>query len=254
VIEVTTHSSLDLKLVIDILRREDSQCSLSWQKVKVHDIDARDFLCFAEQDLEENSERGRVNSLSNAKRAIACRIDEILALMNFERFAKHERWNLPYKMEVVESFGVPARNVLRDIITSKRNFLEHEYVRPERREVRQIVDIAELFLEATDKYIDRGRIRSARVGPNCVLDEDTLEILDGDTSKSKTRFWLCEKAELSFDFRTGSVKLALNLRHFDLEAKVVGEQERRENSLPLRDCEIEDVKELMILLRKKGKA
>lgn len=253
---MVAEGDLNLKVIIEILKWEHSTCSLSWQKIKPYEIDARGFLSFARQDLEEDSDRAVVNALSNAKRAIACRIDELLTLLNLDCFSSRDRWTPWYKRQVLQNFGIRAPDILKDMITSKRNLLEHEYIRPARQELRNIVDIAELFLGSTDKYIEQGNIRSVRIIPNCVFNEDTLEILDKDLER---RFGVGDKCELAFNSKTKTVKLALNLLFFDLDAKeknagssIWTEKKKLVNTLSLPDCAIEDVRELMILLREKG--
>jgi len=42
---------LDLKHIIDVLQSENSDCYVSWQKVKLYDIDPWEFQSFAKQDL-----------------------------------------------------------------------------------------------------------------------------------------------------------------------------------------------------------
>lgn len=112
----------DISQVIDILKKDDSDCYVSREKVKLYDIDPREFQSFAKQDLEEDSERGRINVLSNAKRAIECRADEILTLSNLKSFSSQHRWGLPYKMLVLKTFGVSAPDVLSNYITSSETY------------------------------------------------------------------------------------------------------------------------------------
>lgn len=263
---------LSLKEVIDALKAEDCRCSLSWRKVKLYDVEAREFLSFAREDLGEDSEKGRINALSNAKRAIECRIDELLTLFNFRSFSSRYGWKLPYKMQVLQTFDVPAPNILRRLITSKRNLLEHEYVRPNQQEVQDIVEIAELFLKATDAHIERGYVVSARISADVVWQEDAPEI----------RWGIVDRCELAFDFKKGAVRLTQNVFYFYPEAKEPREQSseprervntlaiklsdealkpgsgrfestKRLNRLAIRDCEMEEVRELMILLRERAK-
>lgn len=51
------------------------------------DITPRDFLDFAEKDLEQpNSIHSLVNATSNLKRAIDCQLDSFLILLNLDNF------------------------------------------------------------------------------------------------------------------------------------------------------------------------
>jgi len=253
---VANQPSLDLRHIIDVLRKEDSDCYVRWQKVKLYDIDPWEFLSFAKQDLKEDSERGRINALSNAKRAIECRADEILTLSNLKGFSSRYRWGLPYKLRVLKTLGLPAPDVLSQYITSKRNVLEHEYARlndPE--QTRYVADIAGLFLSATDRYIEKGYISSTTI---------SYAREQGQWQKSgrvDTRTECEDRYELTFDLE--KEVLAVSYKQLELLSElyprtaeiksrikaVVGEQTA---NMVISDCKMEDVRELMKLLRERG--
>src|ERR1051325_7929482 len=86
------------------------------------DIDAEEFLKFAELDIEGGDERAFVNALSNSKRAIDCQVDKILYCLSLNT----KRQNFPSKIELLKEIGIVAPRILRKVI-SKRNYLEHEY-------------------------------------------------------------------------------------------------------------------------------
>ncbi|MCK4402224.1 MAG: hypothetical protein KAV98_00395 [Dehalococcoidia bacterium] len=244
---------LSLKNVIAILNKENSDCSVRWQKANLYDIAPWEFLSFARQDLEEKSERGVVNALSNAKRAIECRVDEILTLSNFRCFSSRYRWGLSYKLQVVKTFGLSAPRMLMDYIVLKRNLLEHEYAKPKDFEqARYVADIAELFLKASDAYVERGYIASATVTCREKLREEKNTRVD-------TRIFHKDLYELGFDLENEVVALSYTPRQVVqqwikrtstlrewLDPEASGEQIN--NSLAIRDCRMEDVRELMNLL------
>jgi hypothetical protein len=280
---VVTDSSPNLKDIIDILKREtspgeghryvdleeftfdddtrtkrkdDFECRLSWQKVPLYDMEAQEFLSFAQQDLEESSERGLVNALRNAKSAIGCRIDELLALSNLKGTSSSRfYWNLPndlpYKMNVLRTLGIPAPKVLKNLVTQKRNLLEHEYVKPmEQQEIQNIVDVAELFLKATEQYIKKGYITSATIICTAWFEE-------GD------HFWGNRHTyELVFDLKNETVTLTYSLSEAfgELRCGQIKEHPSDDelpskepaNTVAIRDYEMEDVRDTMILLRKKA--
>jgi hypothetical protein len=118
-------------------------------------ISAREFLEFGAQDLREaESDRHVVNALSNTKRAIECQIDSLLVAFGLFSLSKSQKWNFPRKRETLLELGVVAPDVLKRI-TEKRNILEHEYARPKSAEVREALDVARLFIEATDVFMAR---------------------------------------------------------------------------------------------------
>lgn len=241
-----------------VLRKDDFSCELHWQKVKLYEVDALQFLSFAKQDIEEYSEKGEVNALSNAKRAIECRVDELLKLLNFEDFSS--RWNLPrnlpYKMVVLKTFGVRTPDILRRLIISKRNFLEHKYKRPkERQEIQDAVELAELFLEASRQYVERGYIASATVIHTAWFKEKVTPSYEYDVGYStqyKIEFDLNEAMTLSYSDKEICRRRNLNTGEIRMEWESVN-KEKGPLTIPLRECKMEEVKELMILLRERGR-
>jgi len=127
------------------------------------EIEAKEFLRYSKEDLVDDSDRGRVNALSNAKRSIEARVDHIIRLNHLRSIAIKNRWTFPYKLLVLRKIGVPSPDMLRDYITSKRNLLEHEYLRPKKDEVKYLADIVELFLLATEQNIRRGYLQKMKV-------------------------------------------------------------------------------------------
>ena len=157
--------NLNVQHIINILEHQDCKYRAKWKKRKLYEIDPWDFLEYARQDLEDVSDRGRINALSNAKRAIECRVDEILTLINFRYFFSNRGgWGLPYKLQVLKMFGISAPDILLDHITRRRNDLEHRYEKPKQVEyITHITDIVELFLKASDYYIKRGHLASIEI-------------------------------------------------------------------------------------------
>ena len=107
-----------------------------------------DYLGYARADLAETSERGNLNAFHNAKRAIASQIDFILHTLRLEDLTKK---NLPQKMEVLKTVQILSPSIIERVVKA-RNDLEHDYCRPSRHETDDAVDIAELFVHATEKW------------------------------------------------------------------------------------------------------
>lgn len=244
-----------LKSIIDLLRDEGSTCHVHWEKVKLYDIGPQEFLSFARQDLEEDSEKGRVNAITNAKRAIECRVDEILTLSNLKGFSSRNRWGLPYKLRVLRTLGVVAPGVLTEYIASKRNLLEHAYVRPSPEETRHLADITELFLSATDKYVGKGYGSSATIGHRT----------QGKRQKINTRRdRSCDigvENKLEFDLKNGTLRITTT--NFNVETDYDREtgkiEEHREldgepdiSDMTINDCDETDVRDLIKLIWEKA--
>jgi len=78
--------------------------------------------------------------------------------------ARKERWNFPFKLEVLGKIGILAPRILARI-NQKRNQLEHQYIRPSQKDLRDGMDVMMLFLEYTLPFcsnIKRIRVRKGR--------------------------------------------------------------------------------------------
>ena len=146
-------NKFDIYDLIQLIKEEGIN-SLHWVETSLFMISAKEFLAFAKKDISNKSPRGRVNALCNAKRAIENRIDILINNYALYYYSKKNRWTFPMKIEKLLEIDIKIPNVLQNMITSKRNLLEHEYVLPENQiVVEDIIDIAELFLMASEKYM-----------------------------------------------------------------------------------------------------
>jgi hypothetical protein len=105
-----------------------------------------DYINYARRDIAEGDSRGRINALSNVKRAIDCQMDVILEAYGLLKLSINEKWSFPKKIEVIRKIGIVSPSIL-NLINSRRNELEHHHRKPKRKEVAEFVDIAELFVE-----------------------------------------------------------------------------------------------------------
>ncbi len=252
-----------------VWRKDEFSCKLDWQNVKPYEIEASQFLSFAKQDIDEGSEKGMINALSNAEKAIACRIDEFLKLSNLEAFSDQANWNLPYNMLVLRKFDVPAPDILRRLIISNRNYLEHEYKMPkESREIQNAVELATLFLQVSRQYVERGYIASAIVSSTAWFKPGVLaptwfgkgiretspryEYRDGFSSQYKLVFDLNEAITLSYSDK--EVYATCDLKTGEMMVKEPGHEDKRGPlTIPIRECKMEEVTELMKLLMERGR-
>ena len=121
----------------------------------VHKVTPREFLVWAKQDLASSGMRGRGNALSNVKKALHARLDEIIRRTHIP-FAKD--WNprsvsTEQKLDIIRTLGIGHESIV-DLITLIRNNYEHEFVVPEFREVKAYLHAAELWLENSYKSYD----------------------------------------------------------------------------------------------------
>lgn len=109
------------------------------------EITAKEFVLFANRDLQTEGKHGLANALSNAKRAIDCQVDAVTTTLGI----KKER-SFPKKAENLVKLGLMAPRVISRI-NQQRNYLEHEYKIPAKDRVEDAVDTATLFVELTQR-------------------------------------------------------------------------------------------------------
>ena len=173
------NENIGISGVIEILKSKDRD--VEFVRIPLFEITAKEFLTFAKSDFKDNDEKGLINALSNAKRAISNRMDEMIKLSCLQKISSKNRWNIPTKMDKLSAIGIFVPGLLQRKITSMRNLLEHEYIKPkDSQEVEDVIDIAELFLASTEKYIEFGLLGAIDLlGNNYVIFNiisDKLEI------------------------------------------------------------------------------
>lgn len=109
------------------------------------EITAKEFISFANRDLDIEGKHGLANALSNAKRAIDCQIDAVSAVLGLKKYR-----SFPKKADNLLKLGLLAPRVIKRI-NQLRNYLEHEYKIPEKERVEDAVDTATLFVEVTQR-------------------------------------------------------------------------------------------------------
>lgn len=123
---------------------------------KKYDISPKDFLRFAKEDLKEGKDRGLINSITNSKRAIDCQIDQTIETLisksnnvtpiisDFLKYFEFES-DIPFKLKIIHSLNL-APSLLISKSRTLRNKLEHIYKKPKVKEVKEALDVAELFI------------------------------------------------------------------------------------------------------------
>lgn len=127
----------------------------SWSNSNIEppfDISPKNFLKYAEYDLNNEYEHHLINSLSNIKRAIDCQFDSLFYGFGLLKKSVQKKWTFPMKMSSLNDLGVISPRILRKI-NRKRNLLEHEYVLPNKNDVEDALDVAILFIAYTEKFL-----------------------------------------------------------------------------------------------------
>lgn len=149
-----------------------------------YELSPETFLNYAELDFKSGGTRGYINALSNAKRAMDCQVDGILAILGFSPDALRRQVgrdltatiegdspqsSLPFNYRFLESLGGVTPGLV-ERIRHLRHDLEHRFQRPTKRAVREAIDVASLFVAATKgltiDFCDQFSIDSRNTGGN----------------------------------------------------------------------------------------
>ena len=135
-------------------------CGGSGEEKAYFEISPKEFLRYAKDDFNSNYNHKLINSLTNAKRAIDCQIDEVLTIFgisynsipnqskNLLEIAKVNN-KLPYKLQLIQALNLAPGFIVAKA-RSLRNKLEHHYSIPSKRQVQESIDIAELFIRSIE--------------------------------------------------------------------------------------------------------
>lgn len=129
------------------------------------------FLNFAKDEYKLLDKKGLVGALSNSKRAIDCQIDWIISYLGFDHLKfneskypevkllidefehmKNNSKDLTMKLRFIQALGI-APTFLISKIRKVRNKLEHEYTLPSIEDVIESIEVAELFINATENIL-----------------------------------------------------------------------------------------------------
>lgn len=129
-----------------------------------YQISPNDFLNFAIEDFGVKDLRGLVNALTNTKRAIDCQIDTLLNWFGYHSQnslpvevnsfinsyqEQHGTFDAQQKLKLLQALEVAPSGLLSQI-RQLRNKLEHYYEIPEEQEIANALEIAQLFIKATE--------------------------------------------------------------------------------------------------------
>jgi len=126
------------------------------------DLSPNELISFAKKDLLSGDRRGITNSITNSKRAIDCQTDRILRVLGinsgFKSFLNefcdcfcdsNENGDKNSKLRIVNALGMAPALIVSEVRTL-RNKLEHEYDVPSIEDCKRALDVAELFVNATE--------------------------------------------------------------------------------------------------------
>jgi len=114
------------------------------------------FLTWAQQDIKGGGKRGIANALTNAKRALHARIDEILYSVRVRYANDWPKWpdkpSTSLKLKVLRRLNITTTTIAK-VLTESRNDLEHAYKLPSQEQVQFYVQTARLWLNDSKTYL-----------------------------------------------------------------------------------------------------
>ncbi len=107
----------------------------------------REFLDWAKDDLRTNDKRSIGNGLGNIKKAIHCRIDELIDSTHI-KYCKNwnKRADTDTKLEALKLLNIKYTSVV-SLLTDIRNKYEHFYKLPEYKQALAYLDTAEMWID-----------------------------------------------------------------------------------------------------------
>lgn len=128
------------------------------QRKPFGELSAEEYLEFAKNDRVRGSKADLVNALGNTKRSFHYQVDRLLY-----RYALHKataKFKFPKKLELLSELQILSGTLLR-VFNRERNLMEHEYAAPKEEIVDSAIDLCELLLLATERFVKNtpGRMR-----------------------------------------------------------------------------------------------
>jgi len=157
-------------------------------------ISPRMYFDFAKNDLESGiSKRTKINAFCNARRALCFQLEIIAKAFGFEKLSKKKYTSFPQKLEFCQKCGVIGPQILKKL-NRTRNLVEHEYYIPTEVEVKDLLDVVELFLAATDHFIFSFP-EGLEISVSHELNKDLPEIICVDMPPNKGIIYLLVRPE-----------------------------------------------------------
>jgi len=116
-------------------------------------LTARDFIAFAEADLEGQLNNHKlVNVTSNLKRAADCTLDYLMSVLHLDDFYRKKRLGVDRKLGFFKKAGIFNSRSLEKL-NRIRNRLEHHYEIPDVKEVDVYFDLVVAFVALGEGFL-----------------------------------------------------------------------------------------------------
>jgi len=111
-----------------------------------------DYLKYAENELDKNTNESRINCISHLKRAIDCEIDVFLTITNLRSVFQKKNLKFDKKAELLRAMNIVSARSLSKL-NLVRNKLEHEYTIPDLSDIEVYFDLCSAFVSVVEGYI-----------------------------------------------------------------------------------------------------
>lgn len=142
-----------LRLIIldNIGEMEHNGDGCSFEVENPFELSSRDFIRIAEQEIENGTPLGLVNSVSNLKRALDCEIDSFFHTFNLLPIFQKRGLNFGKKLDFLASIGIINTRSLSRFNTI-RNKLEHHYEIPKIDDIEAYFDLVTVLTNILELY------------------------------------------------------------------------------------------------------
>ena len=107
---------------------------------KKFDLSPRDYLAFAEEELNKNTSVSLINCVAHLKRALDCQLDSFFHVFNLFNLFKKRNLKIEKKLQFIGAIGyLNSRSLIR--LNSIRNKMEHHYAIPEIEDIEVYFDL-----------------------------------------------------------------------------------------------------------------
>ena len=111
---------------------------------------ARDYLAFAERELEGQDKRSLINCIGHLKRAMDCQLDAFLHTFGLGRLFQKRNLKIEKKLEFLDAAGVFTSRTLSRLNTI-RNRMEHSYEVPKIHDLEVYFDLVVAFVSVLER-------------------------------------------------------------------------------------------------------
>lgn len=152
----------------------------------------RDYIGFAELEMQTQDNRSLINCISHLKRAVDCQLDSFFYVLGLARLFAKRNLKFDKKLEFLEASGVFSARTLSRLNTI-RNKMEHAYEIPKVRDLEAYFDLVVAFVSVMERTILI--LRENEREYSIVRSDEDYKEFDGKIAKYKFGI-TCEFAEM----------------------------------------------------------